>query len=335
MMRALAFVLALLPVAPAATATVAEKHPGQQAFARELAEQAAATRPDLTAARINALLDGAVFRPGIIEAMTRPAEAKPWKDYRPIFLTDKRIADGVAFWREHAGLLEGVARQYDVPAEIIVAIIGVETSYGRVIGSHRVVDALVTLAFYYPPRAPYFRGELKRLLLLPDGTFPRPLDELVGSYAGAMGLGQFMPTSYAEWAKDHDGDGRIDLWGSMGDVFASVANYFVEHGWQGGEPIAHRARVAPGARAVEPEGYEPVYSVGQLAEWGYTAAVALDPNLRATLVRLEGSEGEEVWITHQNFRAITRYNRSPLYAMAVKQLAEAIAAGRDAEVMAP
>jgi membrane-bound lytic murein transglycosylase B len=338
MMKVLALLLliaSLLPGAAHATRAAVEKHPGQARFAQELAAEAAAVRPDLTRERIGAWLERAEFRQGIIDAMTRPAEAKPWRDYRPIFLTEKRIADGVAFWGQHAKLLESVAGEYGVSPEIIVAIIGVETSYGRVIGGHRVLDALVTLAFYYPPRAPYFRGELKRLLLLPEGTFPKPLDELVGSYAGAMGLGQFMPTSYGTWARDQDGDGQIDLWGSMADVFASVANYFVAHGWQSGEPIAVRAQQQPGARRLEPAGFEPVYSVEQLAQWGYRTETSVDPLLRATLIRLEGSAGEEHWITHQNFFAITRYNRSPLYAMAVTQLAQAIAAGREAEVLAP
>jgi len=312
---------AVAPQVPAAP----ETHPGQREFARELAAEARAIRPDLTEARINAILDGAQKQPGIIAAMTRPAETKPWRDYRPIFLTEARIAQGAAFWREHAALLEPIAAEYGVPPELIVAIIGVETSYGRNTGNWRALDALATLAFHYPPRASYFRGELKRLLLLPDGTFPMPIGEIRGSYAGAMGMPQFMPTSYATWAVDRDGDGRIDLWNSYADIFASVAKYLIDHGWEPGAPVADRARAAEGAVEPERDGFRPIHSVGALAEAGFPIATARDPSTPATLLRLEGEDGPEFWVTHQNFFVITRYNRSPLYAMAVHQLSQAIA----------
>lgn len=302
----------------------AEPHPGARAFAAEVAAEAGGRR-DRSEAAVLEILARARYQQGIIDAMTRPAEAKPWRDYRPIFVNDRRVRDGVAFWRQHAGVLEPIAAEYGVPPELIVAIIGVETAYGGNVGRWKVLDALATLAFHYPKRAPYFRGELKRILLLPEGTFPRPLSELVGSYAGAMGLGQFMPTSYANWAVDHDGNGRIDLWTEMPDVFASVANYFVAHGWQRGGPVAHAARRTPQARPLAPDGFEPVYTVGQLADWGYTTEYTLDPDLPATLIRLDGEAGDEYWITHQNFYAITRYNRSPLYGLAVYQLASRIA----------
>jgi membrane-bound lytic murein transglycosylase B len=331
----LAFVLAaaaLWAAVPASQATP-RVHPGQAEFVREVLTEAATTRPDLTAERIEAVLGGAAKQQAIIDAMMRPAEAKPWRDYRPIFLTEQRIRGGVAFWEENAALLEAVATQYGVPPEMIVAIIGVETAYGGNTGRWKVLDALVTLAFYYPPRAPYFRGELKRLLLIED-KFPMALDDLKGSYAGAMGLGQFMPTSYATWAVDHGGDGRIDLWKDRGDIFASVANYFIAHGWQPGQPVADRATVAAGARVLKPSGYEPVYSVRQLAEWGYAVDPARDPETPATLVRLDGVDGDEFWVTYRNFFVITRYNRSPLYSLAVYQLAQEIAAARAASVAA-
>ncbi len=305
----------------------AEAHPGQRAFARELAREARKLRPDLDRRAIERTLAGAQYQQSIIDAVTKPAESKPWRDYRPIFLTDKRVADGVAFYRDNAAVLEPIARHYGVPAELIVAIVGVETNYGRITGRYRVLDALVTLAFYYPQRAPFFRGELKQLLLLPDGTFPYALGELKGSYAGAMGWGQFMPTSYAKYAQDHDRDGHIDLWNSRGDIFASIANYFIGYGWQPGQPVAHAAQRDASARALAPAGFEPVYSIAQLGEWGYRCDATLDPELLATLVRLDGAAGDEYWITHQNFFVITRYNRSPLYSLAVFQLAQAIAAG--------
>ncbi len=324
-LRTLALAAAALLAATPPTHATSPAHPGQDAFARELAVEAATQRPELTEARIHEILNGAVKQQAIIDAMMRPAEAKPWHQYRPIFISKQRIDGGVAFWREHAQLLEPIAQQYGVPPEIIVAIIGVETSYGGNTGRWRVLDALATLAFHYPPRAPYFRGELKRLLLIED-RFPMPLTELKGSYAGAMGLGQFMPTSYATWAVDHDQDGRIDLWQDDADIFASVANYFVAHGWESGQPIADPAQRAADARTIKPDGYQPVYSIAQLGEWGYTPGASREATLPATLVRVDGVDGDEFWITYRNFFVITRYNRSPLYSLAVMQLAQEIAA---------
>ena len=308
-----------------------ESHPGEREFVRELITEAKAAKLDVDRKDVEGVLAQAKYQQSIIDAMSRPAEkTKPWRDYRPIFLGDKRIADGVAFYRENAELLERIAKEYGVPPEIIVAIIGVETSYGRITGKYRVLDALVTLAFYYPPRAEFFRKELKQLFLLPAQSLPSRIDELTGSYAGAMGWGQFMPTSIAQWAKSADEDAHIDLWSSKADIFASIANYFVAHGWESGEPVASPAQRAVDARALTPTGYEPVYSVGQLADWGYRTAAEGDPQKPATLLKLDGVKGDEYWITHQNFWVITRYNRSPMYAMAVYQLAQSIAAGASA-----
>ncbi len=323
-----ALVLALVASrgAGAASATSGEAHPGQRAFAIEVARQAA--RPGLDAAAIEAVLAQARYQQSIIDAISRPAEkTKPWRDYRPIFLTPQRAEQGLAFWRENAALLDRVSAEFGVPPEIIVAIIGVETSYGRITGRYRVLDALVTLAFYYPPRAEFFRKELAQLFLLQGETFPYELDEVMGSYAGAMGWGQFMPSSIANYARSYDDDPRIDLWASRPDVIASVANYFAEHGWESGAPVARRARVAPNARQVSPADLEPVYSVAQLDTWGYSIDGEDDPERSATLLRLEGAQGDEYWVTHRNFWVISRYNRSPLYSMAVWQLSQELAAG--------
>jgi membrane-bound lytic murein transglycosylase B len=328
MLRAALVALVFAAAVPAFAAATREAHPGQRAFAREVAAEAKRLRLPLDAPAVEKQLAGAKFQQSIIDAMTRPAEkTKPWREYRPIFLADRRISDGIAFYRENRALLEAIGRQYGVPPELVVAIVGVETNYGRITGRYRVIDALVTLAFYYPPRADFFRGELKQLLLLPGEAFPYAIDELTGSYAGAMGWGQFMPTSWAKYARDHDADGTIDLWRSKPDIFASIANYFVGYGWRTGAPVAHRAAPAPTARGIRPAGYEPVYSVGQLAAWGYHAAEPLDPDLPATLLELDGAEGPEFWLIHPNFYVITRYNRSPMYSLAVHQLAQAIAAG--------
>lgn len=304
-----------------------------------------AARYDVDSAYIERVLAGAEIRDSIIKAMSRPAEAKPWKDYRPIFITDARINAGRAFLAEHREALARVEEQYGVPGEIIVSILGVETSYGRNMGSYPVVDALYTLAFAYPRtnevdkiprenrREAFFRDELGQLFALGQET-GLDITTLKGSYAGAMGWGQFMPSSYRDYAVDGDGDGRVDLFNSLPDVFASVANYFVEKGgWERGGPIVVRANRAPDAADFEPEGLEPRYSLAQLAARGYTAASpaahrAQGVSLDATLLNLEGVDGPEYWLGFNNFYAITRYNISKHYAMAVYQLAEAIA-GRD------
>ncbi len=307
---------------PQAPVTAAEVDPDFVEFAREL------HRDDgLNEADVLATLAKAKVQQRILDAMSRPAEAKPWKDYRPIFLTDKRRDDGIAFYRANRELIERAANEFGVAPEIIVAIIGVETSYGRNYGSFKVLDALVTLAFHYPPRAKFFRGELRQLFLLGDKHMAYPIDELVGSYAGAMGWGQFIPTSVANFARDYDGDGRIDLWNSLPDIVGSVANYFAVHGWEKGRPVASLATLSADAREITPNGLEPVYPVEQLEGWGYAPADPIDPAELASVVTLEGAAGKETWLTFRNFYVISRYNRSPLYSMAVWQLSQEIAAG--------
>lgn len=317
-----------LLVAPLSQAR--ETHPGQRALLKELATETKADQR--TRAAWKELLDGAKYQQSIIDAISRPAEAtKPWKDYQKIFLTEQRLKDGIKFWSEQSELLDKVAIETGVPAEIIVAIIGVETSYGRITGKYRVIDALTTLGLYYPPRAPFFRGELKQFLRLPGERFPIAAAEVTGSYAGAMGWGQFMPTSYANWARDYDADGKIDLWNSRADIIASVANYFVQHGWQPDQPVAARAAARPDAVLPEIRATETLHTVQSLQDAGYSLAEALDAQLPATLLVLEGEQGTEHWITHQNFYVISRYNRSPMYSLAVYQLSQRLAAGMAAQ----
>ncbi|MFT3790875.1 MAG: lytic murein transglycosylase B [Rudaea sp.] len=303
--------------------TPAQVAAAQKQFAEDLARDT-----DLSAADVLATLAKARYQQSIIDAISRPAESKTWREYRPIFLTSARIDGGVSFYRANQALFDRVEKEFGVPATILVAIIGVETNYGRTPTRYRVLDALTTLGFYYPPRADFFRGELRQLFLLHGASFPYPIESLMGSYAGAMGMGQFMPSSIAKFARDEDGDGRIDLWNSLPDIVASIANYFVGNGWKSGGPVAVRAKVGADARAVTPENLKPVYPLRQLAEWGYAPATRLDvgDDTLATLVRLEGEDGPEVWITLQNFYAISRYNRSPLYSLAVYQLSAEIAA---------
>jgi membrane-bound lytic murein transglycosylase B len=312
--------------APLAMATPAPSSPPAFSADKENAFIAdAAKGSGMSADEVRAWLDQARYQQSIIAAITRPAEAKPWKDYRPIFMTDDRINSGRAFYAEHRDELERIAGETGVPAQYIVAIIGVETSYGRVTGTYRVLDALYTLGFFYPRREEFFRGELAQLFALSKEE-RLDLATLKGSYAGAMGWGQFMPSSYREFGKDGDGDGRRDLVTSPRDAFASIANYFVGHGWQKGVPVFVPAIAAPDAQPFVPPDYEPKFSLADLAAKGYRPADPNAPQLPATLLTLEGPNGPEYWIGYQNFFVITRYNRSPMYAMAVNQLAQAIAA---------
>ncbi len=295
----------------------------QREFAAEVAREGGPSEADVLAT-----LADAKVQQSILDAISRPAEAtRSWAEYRPIFITQKRIDAGVAFYREHRELIDRIAAEHGVAPEILVAIMGVETSYGRITGKYRVLDALTTLAFHYPPRAKFFRGELKQLFLLGDKHLAYPIDELRGSYAGAMGWGQFMPTSIAQWAQDGDGDGRIDLWGSLPDITASIAQYFVAHGWQAGAPVTVRAQPAADAKALPDPGLDPVHTVLQMEAWGYAPIERVDARTPASLLVLQGGQGAEYWLIFGNFRAITRYNKSPMYAMAVFQLAQAIAAG--------
>jgi len=303
---------------PAASASADEE-------ATFITETAAQTGID--EAEIRSLLSQATRQERILTAISRPAEAKPWHEYRPIFLGEARIAAGRAFLREHAGQLAQVEAETGVPASLITAIIGVETNYGGNTGSFKVLDALYTLGFHYPPRQDFFRRELAQLFALGHAE-GLDVSALKGSYAGAMGWGQFMPSSYLAYARDGDGDGRRDLFDSLPDVFASVANYFVAHGWRRGEPIVVPASRAADAEPFEVASLEPDFTVASLSGLGFTPAdEALADDMPASAMTLDGAKGPEHWLTFQNFYAITRYNRSRLYALAVFQLAEAIGAG--------
>lgn len=320
--RRLPGVLAALVLAVAPAHAEKTVHPGQPELVREVARD---TGKDPS--QLNAVLSGAQMQQSIIDAMNRPAEAKPWKDYRPIFITPKRIDEGVAFYREHRELIERVANQYGVAPEYLVAILGVETFYGRNTGKYKVLDALVTLGLYYPPRAKFFREQLKVLMELPADHLAGPLDTLTGSYAGAQGWGQFMPSSIRDFGVDGDHDRRIDMQGSLPDILSSVANYFAGHGWERGGPVAARAQPDTAPRPLDVTDPKPRWPLEQLEAWGYAPLEAFDPGRMTSLQVLEGGNGVEYWFTFQNFYVITRYNKSPLYALAVHQLAQGIAAG--------
>jgi membrane-bound lytic murein transglycosylase B len=315
-------VLTLAALCFATSFAARAEHPGQALLVQEVAKD---TGKD--PASLSALLDSAKRQQSILDAMSRPAEAKPWSEYREIFLTPARIDAGIDFYREHRALLEKIGAKYGVAPEYIVAIIGVETFYGRNTGKYKVLDALVTLGLYYPPRAAFFRGELKTLLELPDNQLAGPVGTLTGSYAGAQGWGQFMPSSIRDFAVDEDGDGRIDLQNSFPDIFASVASYFVKHGWVTGGMVAARAQPDAAAKSLTVKDSTPQWTIEQLEAWGYAPLQHLDPGAMSSLQTFQGMNGPEDWFTFQNFYVITRYNRSPMYAMAVNQLAQAIAEG--------
>jgi len=276
---------------------------------------------------VRSVLTGLRSQQSILDAISRPAErVRPWHEYREIFLTPARISGGVRFMQEHAGRLARISAETGVPPEMITAIIGVETAYGTRTGSYRVVEALATLAFDYPPRSAFFRSELMHLFLLSreEGL---PLAELKGSYAGAMGAPQFIASSYRAYAVDGDGDGRRDLFNSWDDILASVANYFVAHRWKAGEPVAAPADLGnPAARPEGPNGLSMEDTVAGLKAREVRFATSLDQSAPAQLIRLDGKAGDEYWVGFHNFYVITRYNRSVMYALAVQQLAEAIAA---------
>ena len=265
----------------------------------------------------------------IIDLISRPAEkAKPWHEYREIFVTAPRIAAGVEFWEENEAALNRAGSKFGIPIEIIVAVIGVETNYGRNKGSFRVMDALSTLAFDYPPRARFFRSELRELLLLAREENKDPL-ELIGSYAGAMGYGQFIPSSFRAYAIDFDGDGARDIWSNQTDAIGSVANYFSRHGWDGEGPIAVPVTITDErADQFANQGLKPKRSIAELRKAGVEHVSLPDQTLGA-LFRLEGRGGWEYWLGLHDFYVVTRYNHSHMYALAVVQLSTAVRSGWD------
>ncbi len=265
----------------------------------------------------------------VLEAISRPAEKTlTWKQYRPIFLKSSRIEKGRRFMKTHRALLQRAEAEYGVPAQIITAIIGVETFYGKHTGRYTIFDSLTTLGFDYPPRATFFRNELKALLLLAKEE-QLTIDEMTGSYAGAMGMPQFISSSYRAYAVDFDGDGRRDLWHSMADVIGSVANYFHRHGWRRGEGIAHRVTLGEASAVPDKNRLKPYTTVAELRRQGVRIPPSLAADTPVTLLRLQGRKGDEYWLGEQNFYVISRYNHSVLYAMAVFQLSQAIGAQAD------
>ena len=280
---------------------------------------------DFKKRKLRKLLKGAQSQPAILQAMERPAEkAKPWYEYRAIFLNDRRIREGTEFWLAHRQELDRASVRSGVPPEYIAAILGVETYYGRLTGQYRVLDALATLAFDYPPRAKFFRDELEQFLLL-TRDFDMDPQTVKGSYAGAMGAPQFMPSNYRRFAVDADSDGRIDLWSNWSDVCSSVGNYLREHGWNEGEPVLAEAAADP-ASSAELDGRKLALdeTVGSLKTKGVSFDSSMPPEAPAMLIAEDQADGVHWRVGYNNFYVITRYNHSALYAMAVFELAAAV-----------
>lgn len=285
-------------------------------------KQAADT--DMTEKEVRDILDQAQFQQEIIDKISRPAEGTmTWGRYRKIFLTPERIEAGVAFWKEHEATLSRVSEESGVPEEVILGIIGVETYFGKIKGSYRVLDALYTLAFGYPKRSRFFTKELGIFLEIAAAE-NLDLTSAQGSYAGAMGYSQFMPSSYKAYARSFEEGGTSDLINSPEDAMASVANYLKVHRWKKGQPITSRASLTRQITGLRKQHLRPKNKVVDYTSIGFKPAEALDAQLPATMIILDGEEGTEHWFGLYNFYVITRYNRSKLYAMAVTQLANEI-----------
>lgn len=308
---------------------------GQQAMAANSTDKVSVTqdefivqmveRHDFNKSDITKVLKQARKSQTILDAISKPAEKKlTWHKYRQIFIKEKRINQGVDFLQKNKAKLEEAEKKYGVPPEIITAIIGVETFYGRIAGSYRVVDALNTLAFHYPKRSNFFRSEFEHFLLLAREQGFDP-NSLKGSYAGAMGMPQFISSSYRHYAVDFDNDNVIDIWDNTNDAIGSVANYFAEHGWLKNEPVTIKV-------SVEGESYKQALKKGlaldilasDLPKYGIKTDSVFQENEKLKLFEYKLDKGSEYWIAHKNFYVITRYNHSHLYAMAVFQLAREI-----------
>lgn len=264
------------------------------------------------------------FRSDVLKLISTPASAITWDNYRKRFVNARHIRNGVNFWNKYVNELEQAKKIYGVPEEIIVAIIGIETAYGASTGVHRVMDSLTTLAFNFPRRADYFRKELEQYLLLArEQEFN--LLAVKGSYAGAIGISQFMPGSYRHYAVDFDHDGKIDLMGSKADAIGSIGNYLKEFGWEADKPIATRARIkSENFQKFLDTGIEPLHTIKKLREGGISPLDLVSDDTLSALLELNSQDNRQFWLGFKNFYVITRYNRSTFYAMSVFELAKAI-----------
>jgi membrane-bound lytic murein transglycosylase B len=294
-----------------------DKYPELKPIITTLVEKHGFTEPELLA-----VFAKVEYHNDIIEAINRPGEAQPWYKYRLLFVTEQSANRGIRFWRQNTRALAKAQKKYGVPAEIIVAIIGVETRYGRLRGGYKVINALTTLALGYPRRSEFFRKELIEFMLLARETKTDPL-KYKGSYAGAMGLPQFMPSSYRKYAVDFNGDNKRDLINNRWDAIGSVANFFIEHGWQTNEPVCEDVQIE-GQLYVwfEKLGIKPRLSIRHLINAGIFPQNDKKEDRLVSLITLQGENGPVYRLGYYNFYVITNYNRSRKYAMAVYELSE-------------
>jgi len=315
-----------LMVCTAASASTFEHNREVETFIEQLAISHGFDRRDL-----QRLFRHARIQTGVLRAMSRPSTARPWHEYRLSQLTEARIRSGVEYWQNHADTLARVSAEYGVPQEIIVATIGIETFYGRNTGTSNVFDALATLAFAYPPRADLFRRELEQFLLLARELNLDPLRSK-GSYAGALGIAQFLPSSYRRYAVDFDGDGKRDLW-RHGDAIGSIANYYRSYGWQTGQPVMVAIERQPETAGdafgqLLEGGLLPHVTVAVVKQSGVTPAEPVADDALVSVFGAESEAGTRYWIGFNNFYVITRYNRSVNYALAVYELAQELRRAR-------
>jgi len=290
-----------------------------QSFAKEMASKHQFNQQEL----FNRL-SSMQHRQDIIERITKPAEGLPWHRYRKIFIKDKRINQGIEFWNKHEDLLNQAYQKYGVDPAIIVGIIGVETFYGRIQGTFPVIEALHTLGFYYPKRSKFFRSELKHFLILAREQ-GWSLDSVKGSYAGAMGMGQFISSSYRNFGVDFDGDGKINLFDNPADMIGSVAYYFKRHGWSADGFVAQSIDFKPAQKSLLQKGLKLKSQLADVSAAGIETASLTGSTVKAGVFSFEKSDGNnEYWLVGDNFYAITRYNHSELYALAAFQLSELI-----------
>jgi membrane-bound lytic murein transglycosylase B len=311
--------LAVLAASPVAQALNFAKYPALRSFTAEMGE-----KHGFSDKQLRQVFRCATIRPDIIEAMERPRELLPWHEYRKAFVMEDSAQRGVQFWKQNARDISRAREQYGVSPEIIVAIIGVETRYGRNAGNYPILDALTTLMLKYPKRAGFFRKELEEFLLLTRET-GMDACRVKGSYAGAMGLPQFMPSSYRRLAVDFDNDGKRDLLDNTVDAIGSVAHYLHRHGWEADAPVTGEVLLKGTLYFwAEKHGLRPSLSVRQLAGYGVFPRRRDDPERRAALISLEGEAGPIYRLGYNNFYVITRYNLNKRYAMAVVELGELI-----------
>lgn len=302
------------------------QRPDVQVFIKKMSEQYA-----IEESVLNSLFSRVELKPSIINIFDRPPTSRPWYQYKPSFINATRIKNGVAFWKKYPDLLAQAHRKYGVPEEIIVAILGAETNYGQNMGTFRTIDVLSTVAFDYPRRAEYFKGELEQFILLAQEEGRNPLT-LKSSFAGAMGWPQFMPSSFRKYGIDFDADGKRDVWTDPADVIGSVAYYFNQFGWQDGQATALRATVTGDKyQALLADKFNLKYTIAELREMGVVSATYVPDDTKALLFPLETEAGIEYWLGLQNFYAITRYNKSTLYAMSIHLLAQDIRKAYEAQ----